>query len=144
MSITQISVFVESRPGHLVRTLGAFADADINVRGFSAGDTGEYGIVRFVVDQPEKALQLLQERGAAARASQVLCARLDDKPGELEHVMEVCAEAGINVVYCYSLASTFIALSVKDVEAAEAALSDADIDLIDQAELARSLAGVAM
>lgn len=144
MSITQISVFVESRPGHLERILGAFADAGINVRGFSAGDTGEYGIVRFVVDQPDAAMGLLQERGAAAQATPVLCARLDDRPGELRHVMEVCAEAGINVVYCYSLASTFIVLSVKDVEAAEAALSSADIDLVDQAELARSLVGVAM
>lgn len=144
MAITQISVFVESRPGHLERTLGAFADAGINVRGFSAGDTGEYGIVRFIVDKPEEAIALLEERGAAARASRVLCARLADQPGELRHVMEVCARAGINIVYCYSLASTFIVLSVKDIDGAEAALADADIHLVGQEELARSLAGVAM
>ena len=73
MAITQISVFVESRPGHLVRTLSVFSEAGINVRDFSAGDTGEYGIVRFIVDKPDQALALLAERGAAARASEVLC-----------------------------------------------------------------------
>ena len=131
MAITQISVFVESRPGHLVRTLAVFSEAGINVRGFCAGDTGEYGIVRFIVDKPDEALELLAERGAAARASSVLCVRLADEPGA-------------HIVYCYSLASTFIALSVKDLEGAEAALAGADIELVDQAELARSLAGVAL
>ena len=144
MSITQISVFVESRPGHLVRTLDAFAQAGIQVRGFCAGDTGEYGIVRFIVDKPDQALALLAERGAAALASEVLCVRLADEPGALRHVMEACSEAGINIVYCYSLASTFIALSVKDIASAERALAGADIELVDQAELARSLAGVAL
>ena len=144
MAITQISVFVESRPGHLVRTLAVFSEAGINVRGFCAGDTGEYGIVRFIVDKPDEALELLAERGAAARASSVLCVRLADEPGALRHVMEVFARSGVNIVYCYSLASTFIALSVKDLEGAEAALAGADIELVDQAELARSLAGVAL
>ena len=144
MAITPISVVVESRPGHLVRTLSVFSEAGINVRGFSAGDTGEYGIVRFIVDKPDQALALLAERGAAARASEVLCVRLADEPGALRHVMEACSEAGINIVYCYSLASTFIALSVKDIASAERALAGADIELVDQAELARSLAGVAL
>ncbi|MCI8468927.1 MAG: ACT domain-containing protein [Eggerthellaceae bacterium] len=144
MSITQISVFVESRPGHLVRTLAAFSEAGINVRGFSAGDTGEYGIVRFIVDKPDEAMALLAERGSAARTSEVLCAKLADTPGELRHVMAACADAGINVVYCYSLASTYIALAVKDIAAAEAALAGADITLVDQEELSRDLAGVTL
>lgn len=144
MGITQISVFVESRPGHLVRTLDAFAEAGIQVRGFCAGDTGEYGIVRFIVDKPDEAMALLAERGAAARASEVLCARLDDTPGELRRVMAACAELGVNVVYCYSLASTFIALSVKDIAAAEEALAAAGVDLVEQEELSRALAGVTL
>ncbi|MCI2241915.1 amino acid-binding protein [Adlercreutzia faecimuris] len=144
MSITQISVFVESRPGHLTRTLEAFAEAGIQVRGFCAGDTGEYGIVRFIVDRPDAAMALLAERGAAARTSEVLCARLDDRPGALARAMVACAQAGINIVYCYSLAATCIALSVKDIASAEAALADADIDLVDQAELARVLAGATL
>ena len=50
MSVQQISVFLESRPGHLRRVLDAFEDAHVSVRGYSASDTGDYGIVRFIVD----------------------------------------------------------------------------------------------
>ena len=52
MSVQQISVFVESKPGHLSRVVDAFTQANVSVRGYSASDTGDYGIVRFVVDDP--------------------------------------------------------------------------------------------
>lgn len=61
MSIQQISVFVENRPGHLQRILALFSEKDINVRGYSCSDTGDYGIARFIVDKPEKALSVLAE-----------------------------------------------------------------------------------
>lgn len=58
MSIQQISVFVENRPGHLQRILALFSEKDINVRGYSCSDTREIiGIARFIVDKPEKALR---------------------------------------------------------------------------------------
>ncbi|MFQ9179282.1 MAG: hypothetical protein ACLR3C_04710 [Eggerthella lenta] len=115
MSVQQISVFLESRPGHLRRVLDAFEDAHVSVRGYSASDTGDYGIVRFIVDAPDKALAVLQDMGAAATQTDVLCARLDDVPGELARVMGIMADCGINVTYSYSLISTYIALSVKDI-----------------------------
>ncbi len=130
MSVTQISVFVESRPGHLARTLEAFSDGSISIKGFSAADTGEYGVVRFVVDKPQEALALLADRGMAARASDVLT------PGELLRVLELMAEKGINVVYCYSIAATYFVFSVKDIDQAEAALKEAPIDLATQETIA--------
>ena len=105
MSVQQISVFLESRPGHLRRVLDAFEDAHVSVRGYSASDTGDYGIVRFIVDAPDKALAVLQDMGAAATQTDVLCARLDDVPGELARVMGIMADCGINVTYSYSLIS---------------------------------------
>lgn len=136
MSVKQISVFVESRPGHLARTLEAFSDAAISIRGFSAADTGEYGVVRFVVDNPSLALDLLVERGMAARASDVLCVRLEDAPGELYRVLGIMADHGINVVYCYSIAATYFVFSVKDIEKAEQALEKAPIVLATQEDMA--------
>ena len=123
MSVQQISVFLESRPGHLRRVLDAFEDAHVSVRGYSASDTGDYGIVRFIVDAPDKALAVLQDMGAAATQTDVLCARLDDVPGELARVMGIMADCGINVTYSYSLISTYIALSVKDIARAEKLLA---------------------
>ena len=140
MSVRQISVFLESRPGHLRRVLDAFEDADVNVRGYSASDTGDYGIVRFVVDDPVRALAVLTDIGAACSSSEVLCVRLDDEPGELARVMGVMADCGINVSYSYSLISTYIALSTPDLDRAEELLSGEPVELMSQADLAAPLA----
>ncbi len=135
MSVQQISVFLESRPGHLRRVLDAFVEAEVSVRGYSASDTGDYGIVRFVVDDPSRALQVLENMGAAATITEVLCLRLDDKPGELARVMGIMADCGINVIYSYSLISTFIVLSVKDLARAEKLLTNEPVELVSQDDL---------
>lgn len=135
MSVSQISVFVESRPGHMARVLASFERAGINVRGYSASDTGDYGIVRFIVDDPDKALEVLKDMGAAAVKTEILCALLPDTPGELARIMAIMARCGINVEYSYSLISTFIAISVKDLDAAQRALEGESIELIDQNDL---------
>lgn len=135
MSVRQISVFVESRPGHLVRVLNAFEQAQINVRGYCAADTGDYGIVRFIVDQPDKALAVLADMGAAARESDVLVARLTDKPGELGRILGILSRCHVNVTYSYSLISTYIAFCTPDVPAAEALLQQEPVELIGQDDL---------
>lgn len=135
MSVSQISVFLESQPGHLLHVLDAFEAAGVNVRGYSASDTGDYGIVRFIVDRPDEALDVLKSQGAAATKSEVLCVRLTDAPGELARVMGVMARCGINVAYSYSLISTYIALSVKDIAQVEGLLMDEPIELICQKDL---------
>ena len=124
MSVRQISVFLESRPGHLRRVLDAFEEAQVSVRGYSASDTGDYGIVRFIVDA----------------IGDVLCVRLNDEPGELARVMGVMADCGINVTYSYSLISTYIALSVEDIGRAEELLASEPVELVGQDALAAPLA----
>lgn len=139
MSVPQISVFMESRPGHLHRILDAFEGAEVNVRGFSASDTGDYGVVRFIVDRPDKALEVLRAMGCAAVRSEVLCLRLPDRPGELARVAGILSERGLNVSYTYSLISTFIAVSVKDIAHAEEILKDAPVELAGIEEIAASV-----
>lgn len=140
MSVPQISVFLESRPGHLHRVLDAFEAAHVNVRGFSASDTGDYGIVRFIVDDPDKALDVLGGMGSASVKSEVLCLRLVDRPGELARVMGILSGRGLNVSYTYSLISTFIAVSVEDNAHAEEILKDEPVELAGLEEIAASLA----
>ena len=140
MSVQQISVFLESRPGHLSRVLEAFQEAHVSVRGYSASDTGDYGIVRFIVDDPDRALAVLTDMGAAATKSEVLVARLDDTPGELARIMRVMADCHVNVSYSYSLISTYIALSTPDVAAAEQLLADEPVELIGQDDLVGTFA----
>lgn len=136
MSIKQISVFVENRPGHLQRILALFTEKDINVRGYSCSDTGDYGIARFIVDKPEKALSVLAERDVAATSSDVVCLVLKDEPGELERVFGLMAESDVNVSYSYSLISTYIAFKVNDPDKAEEYLTEQGISLINQNDLA--------
>lgn len=140
MSVPQISVFMESRPGHLHRVLDAFEDAHVNVRGFSASDTGDYGVVRFIVDEPDKAIDVLRGMGSATVKSEVLCLRLPDRPGELARVMGILSDRGLNVSYTYSLISTFIAVSVKDIAHAEEMLKDEPVELAGLEEIAASVA----
>ncbi|MDR0441210.1 MAG: amino acid-binding protein [Candidatus Accumulibacter sp.] len=139
MAVSQISVFLESKPGHLKRILDAFEAAGINVRGYSVSDTGDYGIARFIPDKPEEAFAVLRAEGCAAARAEVLCLRLRDEPGELARVMGIIADAGINVLYSYSLISTFIAIHVEDIDAAEAILRNRPIDLAAQGEIAMSV-----
>lgn len=140
MSVPQISVFMESRPGHLHRVLDAFEDAHVNVRGFSASDTGDYGVVRFIVNKPDKAIDVLRGMGSATVKSEVLCLRLPDRPGELARVMGILSDRGLNVSYTYSLISTFIAVSVKDIAHAEEILKDEPVELAGLEEIAASVA----
>ena len=130
MSVSQISVFIESEPGHLVRVLDSFVEAGVNVRGYSASDTGDYGIVRFIVDNPDAALAVLREQNAACAKSEVLVLRLEDTP----------ADCHINVTYSYSLISTYIVLSVNDVAAAERMLESEPVELLGQDDLAHLVA----
>ncbi len=139
MSVSQISVFAESKPGHLVRVLNVFEKSNISVCGFSASDTGEYGILRFIVDDPDSAYHKLQEEGFACVVTPILVLRLEDKPGELARVMGILATCDINVIYSYSLISTYIALSVHDIDQAEKLLESEPIELLEQREFSKTM-----
>lgn len=136
MAISQVSVFAESRPGHLARVLARFEEAGVSVRGYSLSDTGEYGIARFIVDDPDRGLAALKEGGFACTISKVICLRLADVPGELARVVGILADCGINIVYSYSMISTYIVLSASDLEAAEQLLAAQPVDLVGPDELA--------
>ena len=135
MTITQIGVFIENKSGHIARVLNAFDEANVQVRGYCASDTGDYGIVRFVVDDPAAAKDVLSKMGCAVVTKEVLCVRLLDKPGELARIMGIFGKLGINVEYSYSLVSTYIAIAVSDFDTAESALKSESIELVDQAML---------
>lgn len=132
MAVQQISVFVESRPGHLKRILDILHEYDINVRGYSCSDTGDYGITRIVVDDPKRAMEVLRESGAACKLTDILCLKLNDSPGELARVFGVLSKLNMNVLYSYSLISTYIAVGVNDVQKAELALANQPVELANQ------------
>ena len=136
MSISQISVFIESKPGYMKTALDILAEKGINIRGYCAGDTGDYGIVRFIVDKPDAGLQVLLDEGFAAKLTDVLCIELPDTPGSLGRIFDVIAQAGINISYSYSLVSTYICIkTAEDLSFVEEALKDTELKLVNNNEL---------
>lgn len=135
MSVTQLSVFTESKPGHLARILEILEKRSINVRGFSVSDTGDYGIARFIVDDPMAAQELLTETGSAFTLTQVLCLKLADIPGELARVMNILAQCNVNVKYSYSMISTYIIIATDDIEKTKQVLSTEPLHIISQDQI---------
>ncbi len=140
MAVKQISTFLQSKPGHLARILEMLERAQVSVRGYSVSDTGEYGIGRFIVDDPAAAIEVLEGEGAAHAETEVLCLLLEDRPGELARVMGLLASCGINVIYSYSLISTYIVINTDDIEGAARALADQPLTMISQEDIAHASA----
>ncbi len=136
MSISQISVFMESRPGVMMEALDVLAQAQVSIRGYCASDTGSFGVVRFVVNDTEGGLAALIEAGFAAKVTPVACVKLKDQPGELGRCLRALAASGINVQYSYSLAGTYVCLQVDgSLEDAEALLEQESLEVVRDYDL---------
>ncbi|MCI8834987.1 MAG: ACT domain-containing protein [Ruminococcus sp.] len=136
----QISVFVENQPGSLMRVTSALNEARINIRAIASFDTPEFGILRLVVEQPEKAKEFLTEKGFVVRVQEVVGAELKDEKGNLNEMLKVLADQGISVGYIYSFVirenkAPVMVFHSDDNVKAEAALKEAGILLIKDDEL---------
>ncbi len=135
MSVTQISVFIENKPGRLAAVTRLLGDAQVNIRGFSIADTADYGILRLLVDKDAAAREVLRAQSFMVHESQVILADVPDRPGGLAAVLDVFAELEINVEYTYAIANSLIAFGMEDRARAEAALLQRGIRLLSDAEM---------
>lgn len=101
--IKQLSVFVQNEIGSLAGVTAVLRENNINLRAIASFDTPEFAILRIVVDQPEKAKLLLSEHGFAVKMTEAVAVELEDKPGELDGMLQVIADAGLGVNYIYSI-----------------------------------------
>lgn len=102
MHAKQLSVFIENKKGHIATLMKSLKDKQIDVRAISVFDTNEFGILRLVVDDPEKALSTVRENGYAAKIGEVLAAEIVDEPGALYEIFSLLDAADINIEYIYS------------------------------------------
>jgi hypothetical protein len=137
MSIRQISIFLENSPGQFAQATADLEAAVVNIRGFSLSDTGQFGIARFVVDDPEAGERALSQAGYTVKLTELLCVELIDQPGELNRVADILEQADVNIEYAYSLMGTFVACKVRDLDAAKQRLAVHPVRLIDQDDIAR-------
>lgn len=101
--IKQLSVFVQNEIGSLAGVTTVLKDNRINLRAIASFDTPEFAILRIVVDQPERAKELLVEKGFAVKVSEAVAVELMDKPGELDSMLHAIADAKLGVNYIYSI-----------------------------------------
>ena len=87
MKVTQLTVFLENRSGRLAEVADLLGKAGINIRGFSTTEAAEYGIVRLIVAEPERARQILHDGGFTTHISHVICVKVPDQPGGLAEVL---------------------------------------------------------
>ncbi|MBQ3661096.1 MAG: acetolactate synthase [Firmicutes bacterium] len=141
MSVKQISVFLENRPGALCEMTKVLADEAIDMRAFSLAETSEFGIARILVKDVYKAVTVLKDADYITSVSEAVAVAIPDVPGGLHSVIKAVADAGINLEYMYCFlggksGKAFLVCKVADVAAAESALSAKGAVLVEQDELA--------
>jgi hypothetical protein len=102
MAIKQISVFLENTTGRLGEVTRALAQAAVNIRAISIADTADFGILRLIVDNNDRAINALNDGGFTTRQSDVAAVEVDDTPGSLAKVMELFQKSQVNIEYLYA------------------------------------------
>ena len=102
MKVEQISVFLENKSGRLGDVTRTLAENRINIRALSIADTADYGLLRLIVDDPEKATRMLNDQGFTVVATEVLAIEVPDRPGGLAGIIEILASKGLNIDYMYA------------------------------------------
>lgn len=100
--LKQLSVFVENKVGTLARVTTVFRENNINIRAIAAFDSPDFGILRVIVDKPEEAQKILSEKSFAVKITEVIAVELEDKPGDLDRVLNIVSKNGLSLNYIYS------------------------------------------
>jgi hypothetical protein len=102
MKIRQISVFLENKVGRIMELTDVLGKNDINIRALSLADTSDFGILRMIVDNIDKTMKVLKEKGFIIKESYVVAVEVPDKPGGLSGVLKVLGDKSINIEYMYA------------------------------------------
>ena len=102
MKVDQISVFLENKAGRLAEVTRVLGEAGINIRALSLADTTDFGILRLICDNYDKAREVLKSRGFTVGKTEVVAVEVPDRPGGLGMVLQILAKAGVNVEYMYA------------------------------------------
>ena len=102
MHVEQISIFIENKFGRLAEVTRVLGDAGVNIRTLSLADTSDFGILRLIVNDTEKAKSVLKEKGFTVSKTEVVAVEIPDRPGGLADILQVLDAGGINVEYMYA------------------------------------------
>ena len=138
MSVNQVSVFLENKPGTLNRMTEVLATNKINIRALSLADTSEFGIVRMIVNDVFDATNVLKENNFVATLTPVLVYAIADEAGYLNNLLNNFSEAGVNIEYMYAFAGkerAYMIFRVSDTKKAESLLNAKGIKSLTPEEI---------
>ena len=110
MRVEQISIFLENKAGRLAEVSRVLSEAGVNIRALSLADTSDFGILRLIVDNNDRAKEVLKERGFTVGKTDVVAVEVEDRPGGLSRILDILSRQNINVEYMYA----FVQHSGKD------------------------------
>ena len=142
MAIRQLSIFVENKEGTLVTVTDALDKAGIDIRALSIADTQDFGILRLIVSDIDKAKAALEESECFVSITNVVGVAVEDKPGALAKVVRLFSDNDINIEYTYAFITVskqyaYVVIRVADNARAEKLLTDNGIKLIDESDIVK-------
>jgi len=144
MKLKQLSIFLENRPGSLSAACRLLAKASINISTCTLADTQQFGILRLVVQEWERAKQVLEKNGCVVKVTDVVAVEVEDQPGGLATILEAIEPVKLNVEYMYAFAGSHKALLVfrfDEPDKAIAAMQAKGIKVTSREEVFKALAG---
>ncbi len=141
MFIKQLSVFVENKQGALSKIISLLSDTGVNMRAVSIADTQDFGILRIIVNDIDKALETLKSNNVIYRANNVIGVELEDSPGSLAKVLGLLTNGGVNVEYMYAFVTpgnsngAYLVLRARHNDKAEKILAENNIKMLSEEDI---------
>ena len=140
MIIKQLSIFVENKFGRLETILDCLSQNNINLKALSLADTADYGVLRVIVDDVEKAKKVLNEAGIIAKLTDVVAVYIDDRSGGLVSVLSILKNAQISIEYMYAFlgrteGKALMVLKADDEAKTQKVLAENNISMASQNEI---------
>ena len=140
MGIRQLSIFIENKKGRLAKIAKIISSAGIDIRATSVADTSGFGILRIIVDDPDRAKNVLQKSNIIVSVTDVIAVEIKDKSGEFYRVMSILSDNDIGVEYMYAFISreknkAFIILKIENEDKAVEVLKDNDVCLLNKNQI---------
>ena len=140
MKVEQISIFLENKSGRLAEVCGVLAKGGINIRALPLADTADFGILRIIVNDTEKAKGILKENGFTVGKNEVVPIEVPDRPGGIAGILDVLSRENVNVEYMYAFVqkggeNAIIIFRFDEIEKAISALQKAGVKILKGEEV---------
>lgn len=140
MYIKQVSIFVDNKKGSISEVISILGKASISIKALSVADAADFGILRLIVDGPEKAYEVVKQNGYNVKIASTIAIKVEDKANELAKALEIIKDNDIEITYIYSLFgymdnNSVVILKTPQLEKTLQLLEDNNINIVKSNEL---------